>query len=165
MSVDPRLETNRRNWNERTRVHAASDFYDVEGFKAGRISLSGLERSGVGDVRGKSLLHHSPSTGYPAAGRFASGWSVWRGRSRSAREEPGRAEAGRERDAELERARIMVGTVEPISPIDGSVCLAREVLRSGQGADRARHARPRRAVKCRSRYVTLWTATRVPPCP
>ena len=57
MPVDPRLETNRRNWNERTRIHAASSFYDVEGFKAGRITLSELERSGVGDVRGKSLLH------------------------------------------------------------------------------------------------------------
>ena len=57
MPTDPRVEINRRNWNERTRIHAASDFYDVEGFKAGRITLSELERSGVGDVRGKSLLH------------------------------------------------------------------------------------------------------------
>ena len=57
MPADPRLEANRRNWNERTSVHAASDFYDVEGFRAGRITLSKLERSGVGDVRGKSLLH------------------------------------------------------------------------------------------------------------
>ena len=57
MPSDRRVETNRRNWNERTRVHAASPFYDIEGFKAGRITLSELERSGVGDVRGKSLLH------------------------------------------------------------------------------------------------------------
>ncbi len=35
--MDKRLETNRVNWNERTPVHAASDFYDVAGFKAGRI--------------------------------------------------------------------------------------------------------------------------------
>ena len=57
MNADPRIETNRKNWNERTPVHAKSDFYDVASFKAGRISLSELERSGVGDVRGKSLLH------------------------------------------------------------------------------------------------------------
>ncbi len=55
--TDPRVALNRINWNERTKAHAASDFYDVEGFKAGRISLSALEREGVGDVRGKSLLH------------------------------------------------------------------------------------------------------------
>ena len=54
---DPRIETNRRGWNEATRLHAPSDFYDVEGFKAGRMSLSELERTGVGDVRGKTLLH------------------------------------------------------------------------------------------------------------
>ena len=57
MPADPRLETNRRNWNERTPVHAASDFYDIEGFRNGCITLSELERSGVGDVHGKSLLH------------------------------------------------------------------------------------------------------------
>lgn len=55
--TDPRVALNRTNWNERTGAHAASDFYDVEGFKAGRISLSALEREGVGDVQGKSLLH------------------------------------------------------------------------------------------------------------
>ena len=57
MPTDHRIEMNRRHWNECTPVHAASDFYDVESFKAGRITLSELERTGVGDVRGKSLLH------------------------------------------------------------------------------------------------------------
>ena len=57
MTDDPRIALNRANWNERTRVHAASDFYDVAGFKAGRITLNRFERAGVGDVRGKSLLH------------------------------------------------------------------------------------------------------------
>ena len=56
-AVASRIGLNRANWNERTRVHAASDFYDVAGFKAGRITLSRFERAGVGDVRGKSLLH------------------------------------------------------------------------------------------------------------
>lgn len=55
--TDPRVALNRTNWNERTGAHAASDFYDVEGFKAGRNSLSTFELEGVGDVQGKSLLH------------------------------------------------------------------------------------------------------------
>lgn len=52
-----RLELTRRNWNERTPIHAASDFYDVAGFKAGRITLSDIERAEVGAVDGKSMLH------------------------------------------------------------------------------------------------------------
>ena len=55
--MDDRLETNRRNWNERVPVHVASAFYDVAAFKAGRITLHDIERREVGDVAGKSLLH------------------------------------------------------------------------------------------------------------
>ena len=55
--MNRRLQVNRTNWNERTPVHAASDFYDVEGFKAGRVTLKDLERREVGDVVGKTLLH------------------------------------------------------------------------------------------------------------
>ena len=56
-TVDERLAANRRNWNERTPIHAVSDFYDVASFKAGRITLCDVERREVGDVAGKSLLH------------------------------------------------------------------------------------------------------------
>ena len=55
--MDERLEINRTNWNERTPVHAASGFYDVEGFKAGRMTLNEIVRREVGDVPGKTLLH------------------------------------------------------------------------------------------------------------
>ena len=55
--MDERLATNRANWNERTPVHAASEFYDVEGFKKGRITLTDIERRELGDVSGKTLLH------------------------------------------------------------------------------------------------------------
>ena len=55
--MDHRLEANRRNWNERTPVHAASAFYDVAGFKAGRVTLNDIERREVGPVAGKTLLH------------------------------------------------------------------------------------------------------------
>ena len=55
--MDPRLAVNRRNWNDRVPVHAASDFYGVERFKAGAITLNEIERTEVGPVAGKSLLH------------------------------------------------------------------------------------------------------------
>ncbi len=55
--MDERLAVNRDNWNERTPVHATSDFYDVEGFRRGRITLTDVERREVGDVSGKTLLH------------------------------------------------------------------------------------------------------------
>ncbi len=47
----------RDNWNRLAPLHAGSEFYDVAGFKAGRLSLQALEREEVGDVAGKSLLH------------------------------------------------------------------------------------------------------------
>lgn len=55
--MNERLEFNRTNWNERTPVHATSEFYDVAGFKAGRITLTDIERQELGDVSGKTLLH------------------------------------------------------------------------------------------------------------
>ena len=55
--MDKRLAVIRKHWDERTAVHAASDFYDVAGFKAGRITLTDIERQEVGDVSGKTLLH------------------------------------------------------------------------------------------------------------
>ena len=51
------LESNRQNWNERTPIHAASDFYDVDGFRAGKSSLKSIELQELGDVSGKSMLH------------------------------------------------------------------------------------------------------------
>ena len=51
------MDSNRRTWNERTPVHARSGFYDVEGFKRGKLTLTPLEREELGDVTGKSLLH------------------------------------------------------------------------------------------------------------
>ncbi len=55
--MDKRIETNRTSWNERTPIHAASAFYDVDGFKAGQITLKDIEREEVGPVSGKTLLH------------------------------------------------------------------------------------------------------------
>jgi SAM-dependent methyltransferase len=48
---------NRDSWDERVPIHVASDFYDVEGFKAGRSALRPYEFDDVGSVRGKDLVH------------------------------------------------------------------------------------------------------------
>lgn len=51
------FELNRAGWDRRAEVHVRSEFYDVEGFLAGRTSLREIERREVGDVTGKRLLH------------------------------------------------------------------------------------------------------------
>ena len=51
------VEANREHWNELTPIHAKSDFYDVEGFKAGRSTLTQIELEELGNVSGRSLLH------------------------------------------------------------------------------------------------------------
>ena len=51
------FESNRAAWNARARLHVGSKFYDVEGFVAGRNSLTALELDLLGDVRGKRILH------------------------------------------------------------------------------------------------------------
>ena len=51
------VRSNRRLWNDWTAIHENSAFYDVEGFKSGRSSLSPLELAELGDVSGKTLLH------------------------------------------------------------------------------------------------------------
>jgi SAM-dependent methyltransferase len=52
-----KMNVNLRYWDEVVPIHAASEFYDVEGFKKGENKLNELERGEVGDVKGKSLLH------------------------------------------------------------------------------------------------------------
>jgi hypothetical protein len=51
------VEANRKLWNSWTPYHVRSQFYDVEGFKAGktrrRRGLDDLEKRLVGDVRAK----------------------------------------------------------------------------------------------------------------
>ncbi len=55
--MDERIELNRRNWNERTPIHATSQMYDLKAFRAGRITLTDIEIEEMGPVAGKSLLH------------------------------------------------------------------------------------------------------------
>jgi SAM-dependent methyltransferase len=52
-----RMEINRQYWEEAVGIHARSAFYNLPGFLAGSLSLDELERSEVGEVAGKTLLH------------------------------------------------------------------------------------------------------------
>jgi len=44
-------------WDEWTAIHAASAFYDLDGFKRGGIRLRDYEIAEIGDVAGRDLLH------------------------------------------------------------------------------------------------------------
>ncbi|MCZ6595207.1 MAG: class I SAM-dependent methyltransferase [Bacteroidetes bacterium] len=57
MDLQKAFDTNRETWNKKVAIHAASDFYNMEAFKAGRSSLHSHELEALGDVSGKSLLH------------------------------------------------------------------------------------------------------------
>ncbi len=51
------MEVNRRFWEEAVDVHMRSEFYDVDGFRAGRSTLGAIVRSELGDVSGRHVLH------------------------------------------------------------------------------------------------------------
>jgi SAM-dependent methyltransferase len=52
-----KIATNRAFWDDRVAVHAASDFYDVAGLKAGRSALEPFEIDEAGPVDGLDLVH------------------------------------------------------------------------------------------------------------
>ena len=51
------LAINRKLWNEKTKVHYASDFYNVKSFIDGKDSLNSIEIDLLGDIGGKKVLH------------------------------------------------------------------------------------------------------------
>ena len=52
------IESNRKWWDERVPSHAASDFYDLESFREGRVDLRPFELDELGvDPAGLDLLH------------------------------------------------------------------------------------------------------------
>jgi SAM-dependent methyltransferase len=51
------IAANQAMWDARVPIHAASTWYDLATFRAGALALDDIERAGVGDVRGRSLLH------------------------------------------------------------------------------------------------------------
>ncbi|WP_406683012.1 methyltransferase domain-containing protein [Seonamhaeicola sp. MEBiC1930] len=54
---DTYFKTNKATWNEKVKVHAKSDMYDLKAFKKGKTSLMPYELEALGDVKNKSLLH------------------------------------------------------------------------------------------------------------
>ncbi|MEN8885371.1 MAG: class I SAM-dependent methyltransferase [Winogradskyella sp.] len=51
------FNVNKATWNKKVDVHAQSDMYNMEAFKAGKTSLMPYELKALGHVSGKSLLH------------------------------------------------------------------------------------------------------------
>jgi len=51
------FEVNKNTWNNKVVIHAKSEMYKMEAFKAGESSLMPYELKALGDVNGKSLLH------------------------------------------------------------------------------------------------------------
>lgn len=54
---DKYFKTNKATWNDKVKVHAKSDMYNLQAFKNGKSSLMPYELDALGDVKGKSLLH------------------------------------------------------------------------------------------------------------
>ncbi|MDX2359287.1 MAG: class I SAM-dependent methyltransferase [Crocinitomicaceae bacterium] len=48
---------NKESWNERTKAHVKSAFYDNDNFIKGKNSLNSIELEMLGDLEGKSVLH------------------------------------------------------------------------------------------------------------
>jgi SAM-dependent methyltransferase len=55
--MEPRLESNLKNWNSRVEVHAKSRFYDVEGWLHNAPGPPPREVEALGDLEGKTLVH------------------------------------------------------------------------------------------------------------
>ena len=53
--IEPRLEANHLNWNERVGVHTQSQFYDVDGWL--RDAPGPPEIEALGDLNGNTLVH------------------------------------------------------------------------------------------------------------
>ena len=51
------FKANQELWNQRTRIHKDSDFYNLANFKKGENALTSIELNELGDVNGKTILH------------------------------------------------------------------------------------------------------------
>ncbi|NNT73182.1 class I SAM-dependent methyltransferase [Flavobacterium sp. IMCC34852] len=51
------ININKATWNNKTDVHIASEFYDMEGFLKGKSTLNDIELDLLGDVSRKKILH------------------------------------------------------------------------------------------------------------
>src|SRR5580704_19519124 len=51
------LETNRRNWDERVKIHLAAESYDLRPLREGRGRLTPIEEAELGPLEGIRILH------------------------------------------------------------------------------------------------------------
>ncbi|WP_452221685.1 class I SAM-dependent methyltransferase [Lacinutrix salivirga] len=51
------FEKNKSTWNDKVKIHAESEFYDMNAFKKGETTLKQYELKALPDVKGRSLLH------------------------------------------------------------------------------------------------------------
>jgi SAM-dependent methyltransferase len=51
------FEANRQLWNQRTKVHVDSTFYNLDSFRKGASCLTSIESNALGSVAGKTMLH------------------------------------------------------------------------------------------------------------
>ncbi|TAK38555.1 MAG: class I SAM-dependent methyltransferase [Saprospiraceae bacterium] len=51
------FDQNEKMWDARVSHHVKSEFYNMEGFRQGKSSLTEIEAHALGDVKGRSLLH------------------------------------------------------------------------------------------------------------
>jgi ubiquinone/menaquinone biosynthesis C-methylase UbiE len=51
------FDQNEKMWDARVPHHLKSEFYDMEGFRQGKSSLTEIEANALGDVEGRTLLH------------------------------------------------------------------------------------------------------------
>ena len=51
------ININKQTWNNKTDVHIASEFYDVQSFLDGKSTLNAIELQLLGDIKGKKILH------------------------------------------------------------------------------------------------------------
>lgn len=54
---DSYFKANKTTWNEKVKIHAKSEMYQLDAFKKGKSSLMPYEIKALGDVKGKNLLH------------------------------------------------------------------------------------------------------------
>ena len=55
--MDEYMKANKEMWDKLAKIHHKSDFYDVEGFLKGMLTLDPIELEELPDLSGKTLLH------------------------------------------------------------------------------------------------------------
>ena len=105
---------NRSLWDAWTAVHAAGDFYDLEGFKAGGVRLRPYEIEMIGDVAGRSLLHLQCHFGIDTLS-----WARLGARVTGADLSPAAVELARSLADELGFPDARFVAVEPVRPAGG----------------------------------------------